>query len=173
MGDRVYATLEIGGRLETVEEAEKCVSALVTEELVNDEKHAQTVLRESVERTRCMWFEVTEQNYGTFDHVEAATKLIPGLMCATKYGAGSEFPEGWLLVAHIDGEAQAFSIPTNGGDPCIDYRDVKGIAELGDRPLATMVREKMELIKLAESIPPLSASPTVTAWLKIFGEMAA
>lgn len=173
MADAVRATIDIGGRLDTVAEAERLIAALVEEDLVDDDAHAQSILREAMERKRHLWFEEDQSNYGTFNRIDDSVAKIAGLTCVTKYGAGDSFPEGWNLVTHVDGEAQTFPIPTNGGDPCIDYRDVKGIADLGDAPLARMVREKMALIKLAENIPPLTTSPAVATWLKIFGNNAA
>lgn len=169
MGDRVYASIEIGGRLESIKEAEELIDALIHDGLADDKDNATAALRRHIEEMTAISAGADQVKFGTFQAVEHAVKSAPGLKCVTKYNAANDFPEGWTFA----NQTEVIEIPTCGGRPCLEYSALKSISAISERAILHVVLERMAEIDLAETIPPLTAPPAVAAWLKIFGEKAA
>lgn len=180
MGDRVYASIEIGGHIETIEEAEQLIDALIREVITfnpTDEKLAcledgQTALRAVIEAGRTFEGHDLEVNYGNFEELDAAATNLPKLWFSTTYEAGGEFSEG--IKTFIDGEQ--FCCMTNDNGPVVSLSELEGIVN-GNEP-ETIAYALTRIITRVQreagiGLPPLTASPAVAAWLKIFGEKAA
>jgi hypothetical protein len=183
MGDRVYASIRIGGHLETVEEAESLVGAIVAEGLkdlhsdarIDDEAAAQANIRLRIEGNAFVDLHDTEVKYGSFNHIEAAIRLLPRMWCSTSYESGGDFDAGIATIFHADGNATEHSCETSDGDPVVRLSRLKSAAQHDDERLAAIVKGIIEELGIAagEDLPPLTASPAVSTWLKIVAEKVA
>lgn len=185
MGDRVHASVAIGGHLETIDEAEELADALVaesfydsnTDEKVEGEEDAMTIMRYAVENKQTISFYDHEVNYGNFDSIDAAAHTIPGIVCVTSFDSGGDFSEGRKTILHVDGQVTELHVSTHGGAPTIELRELEEAlhkARLDADPLAEIDKLIAETKRAAgDGIPPLTASPAVSAWLKIFADKAA
>ncbi|MCO5730104.1 hypothetical protein [Rhizobium sp. SSA_523] len=180
MGDRVYASIEIGGHLETIGEAETLIDALVREVITfnhTDEKIAcledgQTALRTIIEAGKTFEGHEMEANYGNFDELDAAARELTNLWFSTTYEAGGGFPEG--IKTFINGEQ--FRCQTSENRPVVSLPAIEELLHK-HRLGPDIVGELDALVANAKrsagiGLPPLTASPAVCAWLKIFGEKA-
>lgn len=178
MGDRVYASITFGGHIETVEEAEEFVSSLGLEHIVESDRdkavtsedEAKASLRYLIERKADVQYYDNECNYGTFFDLETMVNEIPGLGCVTMFDAGGGFDAGIKTVLPDGSEHTAYRNRDGG---VISLSELKA-ARNSDDVLASLDN----LIAAAEqaegvSLPPLTVSPAVAAWLKIFAEKAA
>lgn len=178
MGDRVYARVEIGGHVETIEEMQtlidgivvECVSTLEGDDSVDDADDARSAFRHFVESQELPTFCGTEVNYGVFESIDAAVSEIPGLGCCTNFDAGGGFGAGMKTVMPDGTEHHA---DRAGDDTGVSLSALMKARE-SDAPLAA-IDALIEEAKLADGqcVPPFTVSPAVAAWLKIFGEKAA
>lgn len=173
MGDRIYASITIGGRLDTIEQVEALIEAACAEDLFEDAEGCTACFRGVIECPQPLALEDDSVNYGTFDRLEKAIARTPGLVSVTKHGGGAGFAESWLFIGAPHEERKPIHIPTNDGEPVLLCRTIKAIGDIGNDAIVRYVRREMEIIDLAMNIPPLTASPAVAAWLKIFGGKAA
>lgn len=164
MGDRTWAHLEIGGHLETVEEAEGLIVAMVNDGIAEDEQDAKNELRQAVEDDRFIYYEGEEVNYGQFDIIDAFMEEHPQLTCRTNHGNGGDYDCGSKTVH--EGVAAYFK-----GDGVINRKTVRDLLDAGD---LDGLRKRLDQDDAMEfvTVPPLTASPAVATWLKIFGEKA-
>ena len=182
MGDRVYAAIRIGGHLETIEDAETLA------ELIDGERSqsgggrisglagAQSALREAVEGRTTVDIDDDEVNYGEFSTIEPVIRGMPKLWCSTTFEAGGGFAAGIKTIYHDGkGAVQEASCSTSDGEAVIPLSRLVSAAKEEDRILGAVVRSLITEIEKSAgtSLPPLTASPAVMAWLKIFGEKAA
>jgi hypothetical protein len=184
MGDRVYAAIRIGGHIETPQEAERLIDGLIaegakcqhTDERCNDEAVAIRLLRATVDgKLPQLCLHDDDVNYGEFPDIEDAIKEVPKLWCSTNYGAGCGFSEGIKTICHVDGKLEELHCGTTDHGPTVPLQELVSATEQPDEELAAIVRGIVRRCVLAagDSLPPLTVSPAVGAWLKIFGKKAA
>lgn len=164
MGDRTFARIEIGGHLETVAEAEALLEAIVKDDIAEDREHGLLLMRQAVETARDITFEDEQRNYGVFSNVDNAVVLLPRMECRTSFESGGDYNAGKSIV--YDGKSINME-----GDNNIS-RTLVRTALLGG------MDDVVELLDLYDRLedgdmPPLTASPAVATWLKIFGKSAA
>lgn len=178
MGDRVYASIEFGGHIETIEELETLCEALVNEGVTggHDDHHirsiedARIVLRSDIEDRHPPFFYDNEVNYGTFDQIEAAVDEIPGLGCCTTFEAGGGFSAGMKTVMPNGDKHEGAA----ADDDAVVSRNALIKARQSDDPLAAIDQLIEEAANIAgANLPPFTVSPQVAAYLKIFGGRAA
>ena len=178
MGDRVYAAVTLGGCLETVKQAETLCYALALEYvhtndgndlLVNDNEKAQAALRHAVETQNNPSFYAYEVNYGNFESIEAACEEV-GLWCCTEYDEGGGFPAGFKTV---EPDGSIHDCGRNDGDAVVPLSELEEALKAAD-PIAA-INGLIEPTRIAAglTIPDFTVSPSVAAWLKIFGQKVA
>lgn len=180
MGDHVYASIEIGGYIETVAEAETLIEALLrevitfshTQEKITIAEEGQTALRTVIEAGKNFNGYELELNYGNFDELDAIAPQLPKLWFSTEYEAGGGFPSG--IKTFINGEEHRCM--TNGGSAVVPLDELEAAVN-GNNP-DTIAYEVIRIVtrtkrEAGKGLPPLTASPAVCAWLKIFGDKVA
>lgn len=166
MGDRVWTNIKIGGHLDTIEESEELIEALVSDDIAKDDEHGQTLLRSAVENGKPIDYEEDEINYGTFRAVETHVKDNPKLSCITTFGRGGGFDSGSRTIH--EGDETHF---TNEGG-LVDSHSVRKALDEGGEKAVREFLDRMEFLE-TKCVTKLTASPAVATWLKIFGEKAA
>lgn len=165
MGDRTFASIRIGGHVDTVEKIEKLCEAIYEEGLCNNADEAKSEIRQAIEtKASHLYFDHNEVNYGVFDYIDACAQEI-GIACCTEFDAGGEYTAGCKTI-----------MPDGSEHHCergIPFRELTK-ARKEDDPLAAI--DKLiedHMVASGERLPPFTVSPAVAAWLKIFGEKAA
>lgn len=168
MGDRTWASITIGGYLETVEQAEELVEALAQEWIVNDEQEAKNLLRAACESKERIEYEHSEVNYGTFEHVDAVVLGNPKLSCRTTFASGGDYDAGTKVVH--EGKTYHFT-GSDGG--LVSRKEVVKLLVSGGAEAVLKEMKRQDALESAEVVTLITASPAVAAWLKIFGEQTA
>lgn len=180
MGDRVYASIEIGGHIDTIEQAEILIDALArecitfngTNEIIGCFEDGQTAIRTVIEAGQTFEGHDLQANHGNFDELDAAAAELTSLWFSTAYNAGDEFSEGIKTI--IGG--QRLDCITNDGGAVVSLSLLEDAINGNDND--TIAYELTRIVSRVQraagkNLPPLTASPAVAAWLKIFGEKAA
>jgi hypothetical protein len=180
MGEYVSASIEIGGHLETVAEAEILIEALLrqvitfneTDDKITCTENGQTALRTVIELGKVFRGYDHQVNYGNFDEIDAIAPDLPKLWFSTSYGAGGDFSSG--IKTFIEGEE--YRCTTADGEPVVSLDELELAVNGND--LDTIAYETIRIVtrtkrEAGKGLPPLTASPAVCAWLKIFGDKAA
>ena len=180
MGDRVYATVHLGGHIETIKECQELENALTaevaaynladfTEERIGCEEDARDALRYFIESKGVPEFFDEQCNYGVFECIEAAVSEVPGLGCCTTYEAGGGFPAGVKTVMP-NGEEHGAEGKDGALVPIYDLEQ----ARKADDPLAAIDGLIAEAKRAqGDELPPFTVSPAVAAYLKIFAQKVA
>lgn len=180
MGDRVYAAIELGGHIETVEQCEELVEALAVEYCKwqdNNAQHpisskpaAQQALRYFIENRLPPEFFDEQCNYGVFEHIEAAVEEIPGLGCVTRFDAGGGFGSGAKTILPDNSDHH-----TGYSDGCAMLSlTALRTARKEDAPLAAIDRLiQAHAVASGETLPSFTVSHAVAAYLKIFAQKVA
>lgn len=164
MGDRVWASLKLGGCLQTIEECEKLLDALESDSLIDRKENGMADLKLAIKESEPLVLEEFEVNYGTFDCTEGLLQGAHGythLSCIVSYGRGGEFDAG-SRTTH-EGTVYDFA----EGDTIGRDEVTKALDEGG----ADAVRELIKRAHFLEHdcVPPLTGSDVVRAWLSILG----
>ncbi|QPC87121.1 hypothetical protein GA830_10485 [Mesorhizobium sp. NBSH29] len=170
MGDRTHALIMIGGHLETVADTELFLRMMSESTFDNQDINSWTsALREAIEENRYLEDEDSEVNYGTFDDYEAAVKAAPGMGCSTYFDAGGGYGAGVRTIMPDKTEHQCST----------DDGVMVGLLALIEarknaNPL-TAIDDLIERTHIAagDSLPKMTASPSVHSYLKIFGRKTA
>lgn len=177
MGDRTYATFRLGGHVETIDELDEIVRAIIVERVedqlgndsMNSESRVQAALRRCIETNESPSFYGQEVNYGIFDDIEAVLVEVPGLGAHFSWEHGGGYESGMKTVLPNGDEYGA-----SGGDgAAIPLTDLTKARAAGD-PLAA-IDALIADARAAEggTLPPFTVSPAVAAYLKIFAAKAA
>lgn len=164
MGDRVWASLKLGGCLQTIEECEELLDALESDNLIDGKEDGMAVLKAAIKDKEPIKLEDFEVNYGTFDQTERLLQGTHGythLSCRVVFGRGYEFDAGSKTIH--EGEVYNFA----DGDTIPRNKVLKALTEGGPEA----VRELIERAHFLEHdcVPSLSGSDVVRAWLSILG----
>lgn len=174
-------TLSLGGHIETVEQAVALVEAIVSEVLDDEEGGfissivlAQSAMRRAIEGNMTLdLIDATHEHGGNFDDIDPLIEKYPSLqkMAHMENESGANTIE---RTHTVDGELKYTSVDHYAfSGALISVRELKE-ALATDTPITSIQR----LIDTAElqaggDFPPLTASPAVQVWLKIFAEKAA
>lgn len=172
MGDRRYCRLVLGGHVETTEELDALLEAIVYEEWANDVQEAATVLLSFIEGGE--EFIDEERNYGAYEGIDGALSAIPSLGACAWVGAGDgpAFIRTWMPNYFHKHPHEAVRIEfvhdcVDGDDPAVSIRMLEQALREPD-PLAS-VKELVNTIKTEGGLnmPPFTVSATVMAMLRI------
>lgn len=173
MGDRVHANFRLGGHVETVEELEILMDAIVDEMVVDlhldfrikNHEDAKTSLRNALEAKFEPSFYDNDVNYGTFESIEAAVEEVSGLAAHFTWEAGGGFDAGMKTILPDGEEVRA----EGGEDPAISLSQL-----VQARQSDNVLRALDDIIEAARkagglTMPAFTASPAIHAYLKILG----
>lgn len=174
-------TLTLGGHLDTVEQASALVAAIVSEcldddqgEYISTKKIAQSAMRRAIENNSSLELtEIDHDNGGSLHDIDPLIEAYPSLqkMVFMHSQSGADTIERTYT---LDGKLQCTSVDTlNYGGALISSLDIK-VALSTDTPVESIqaLLDKAE-IDAGSDFPPLTASPAVQTWLKIFGGRSA
>lgn len=174
-------TLSLGGHLDTVEQASALVDAIVSEVLDDDEGNwiqtketAQSAMRRAIEGNSSL--DLTDnvhEHGGVFDDIDPLIKANPSLQKMAHMSSDNSADtiertytvDGILTFTSVDHHTFSGAL--------ISSREIKE-ALATDTPI-----ERIQAIldaaeaQAGNDFPPLTASPAVQVWLKIFGSAAA
>lgn len=174
-------TLSLGGYLDTVEQAAALAKAIASEYLYDDEREhigtveqARTAMRRAIEaNTSLDLTDSTHDHGGNLYDIDPLIEAYPSLqkMVHMNNEGGADTIE---RTRTVDGKLVFTSVDhLNYSGALISSREIKE-ALASDTPVESI----QALLDVAEveagsDFPPLTASPAVQAWLKIFGSKAA
>lgn len=173
--------VDIGGHLETVEAAQKLADTIVSEiledlngEMIMDVSVAQTVMRSAIEAGTMLSLRDTSRwEDSGFDELEEAIYEHHSLqLMITRYNDNSPnvIERFWVEDgAEMSYSAEAYEY----GGVLLSAKDIRD-ALSKENPIDA-VNSLIELVErqAGGDFPPLTASPAVMAWLKIFGDKVA
>lgn len=170
MGDRVYVTFAIRGRIETVETleavcesiAEHGLSDLSDYSAIADADDAKQLIADALEAGDVSVIFCDEQcNYADLSALEATCKEH-GISYQFDWEAGCEFSAGSSAFAPEHGEATEYQDDSLGAD-------IIELLRLPDAEAIAAIRKRVAVADLARNearLPNLSASDTVLSHLR-------
>lgn len=164
MGDRVWASLKLGGCLQTIEECEELLDALENDNLIDSKENGMAVLKQAIKDKEPIELDEFEVNYGVFDNTERLLYGMHGythLSCRVVFGRGSAFDAG-SRTFH-EGTVHNFA----DGDTIHRSKVLKALDEGGPDAVRELIKRAHFLEH--DCVPPLSGSDVVRAWLSILG----
>lgn len=164
MGDRVWASLKLGGCLQTIEECEDLIDALDRDNLIDSKGDGMATLKVAIRDKQPIELDAFEVNYGTFNAIKDLLVVEPALKHLSAivfHDRGNEFDAG--SRTYHEGTTYSFA----EGDTIPRDEVIKALDDGG----ADAVRELIKRDHFLEHdcVPPLSGSDVVRAWLSILG----
>lgn len=162
MSDRVSVHLLLGGCLQSIEEAEQLIEALVDEGLIDNTDEGMALLKDAISEHEKVELEALEVNYGRLD-VEGLLKEggLTHLSCYVSFGRGYEFDAGTRTIH--EGKEHEFL----DADVVLRSEVIKALDEGGPDAVRDLIKRTHFLQH--ECVPPLTGSDEVRGWLSILG----
>lgn len=174
-------TLSLGGYLDTVEQAAALAKAIASEYLYNDEREhigtveqAQTAMRRAIEaNTSLDLTDSTHDHGGNLYDIDPLIESYPSLQKMAHFeneGGANTIERTWTA----NGKLTSTSVDHyDYSGALITSREIKE-ALATDTPIESVqaLLDQAE-VQAGSDFPPLTASPAVQVWLKIFGSAAA
>jgi len=177
MGDRVYASVRIGGHIETIKELDVLVAAIIADGVSCQNSERPASSKQEVYAMACCaveednWLDLHayEVNNGTFSKIDGAIENNPMLWCSTFFEKGEGFDSGTKTICHIGGKLGVFRAKTVGFDPVVYIKELREILTADPQGIEGELRSLVDKVDRAEGrgLPPLTASVPVSAYLKI------
>jgi len=172
MGDRVWASIEIGGHINSFEALDDLVKAILDEGITCTEtdiylstrQKVLKALHHCVSANKPVEFSGDEVNYGKFGAIDSVVEEY-GLCSSTKYQAGGGFPEGITTIT-LDG--REYNTATCEDDPVICLYELENAVGDESKPLKDVLLDIAQLMSYARScsgrdLPKLTIEPHILA----------